>query len=591
MSSTIAKPVMASQARAVDPQMQLPARPLWPRGWVPVWHSRECLVVLGGPQPVTLRGKAVATVLPALLPLLDGRRSSAELASALPQFGARAVHQVLSLLFLRGLLVQGEERPLAAASGGPLAEAADWAERHLDVTRVHRSVGAAMGSLQSARLLLLADSPAVFEILTTLAAQGLGAVELVSPDPALLEQALPIASAHFELITHHDQFDSFLTRAASEGLRCDAAAVVLREPDHERVRRLSEHAFGQRILYAVLGEHQLSIGPGLERGDAACMDCAVHSGALEPRSHGPFDACQQAWAAQRCAQRLLELLTRLTPVLSLNQVEWLDAAELRFHSRPVLRQFSCPHCGAGRGGQAGVALGGQGRAPLPWLYHSQTQHEAAQMLPKGHQEHYSSKNRKAAAGGYKVYRSCPAVALDALAPGSEIAALSELVRLALSKREEPGPDGQPVMKRLSPSGGSMTSQNLYLLSAGDELAPGVHAYDPRGRWQRISTAVPALDSLHLGTEHPGEVPTHVLLLSTAHARLESKYRSVAYRYAWYDSGVLLASLQFLAQAMGYELRVSADFNDDAATALIGTPMSNEFVTAVVTLYRREVRCS
>lgn len=127
--------------------------------WYRLVEGEESLVLEHGGRAVVLEGAAVARLLPALLPLLDGTRTVAEVASTLGAGAAPAVEHALRVLHERRLLVDGppperDGEPRAAADQLAAAGGADPAAvaRRL-ATATAAVVGAATTAAEVARLL------------------------------------------------------------------------------------------------------------------------------------------------------------------------------------------------------------------------------------------------------------------------------------------------------------------------------------------------------------------------------------------------------------------------------------------------------
>ncbi|NHZ79385.1 hypothetical protein F2P44_08860 [Massilia sp. CCM 8695] len=579
--------LVSLSAEPSDPQMRLPMHPKLVAGVQPVWHSRECLIMVGGPTTITLRGKAVSVVLPSLLPLLDGTRTLAQIGEQMRGIGARAVQQALMLLFMRGLLV-GEPVPCTDPLQLELERDARWRrllntyERYLDETRVCQSAGAVLAAMRRGKLLLISDSGYAITVLKALKELGLGCATLLTPHADLVEQATALSDASWDLKVQQQPLDALLAANDEHDAVC---AFISAEPAVERALALGDALHGQRLLYAVLGERELRIGPCVDVPSSACLHCAKASGTFERGNDRHYGALELELGAERVAHKLLQLFTHVVAIDSIERSETLDSDTLVFTAQPVFRQFGCSHCAplsASWPERPGLDLGGARLAPLPWFYHRSSQHAAYAMAPKGHQVHYASKNKQASAGGYKIYRSRPSTALAELDKQSpRFAQLSQLLGSAVGRRVWQAGPNLSFALRLTPSGGNMSSQNVYVLSY-EEHTRGCYYFNPRGYWQRLADHAPALTQLGLLCD--GDLqPRFALLLTCSHARLESKYNNAAYRYAFYDAGTLVASLQALAPQHEFICHTSAHFDDDAVAALFGGLQTNEFATAVVVL--------
>jgi bacteriocin biosynthesis cyclodehydratase domain-containing protein len=86
--------------------MRTPERPLLKPWYRLAWSDTACLLEYGG-SAISLEGAAARRLLPALLPLLDGRRTVAEIEATLGVAVAPAVEQVLAGLARAGALTEG----------------------------------------------------------------------------------------------------------------------------------------------------------------------------------------------------------------------------------------------------------------------------------------------------------------------------------------------------------------------------------------------------------------------------------------------------------------------------------------------------
>lgn len=164
--------------------------------WWRVVRSGERLLFEHAGRIVELRGRAVQTLLPALLPLLDGTHAPADIVDRLGQSIAPSVRKALSLLDERGLLIEGPDvkedavsRYVAAVCPGTAVSAA-----HERLTRSRVEVwGTSACAAELARLLASAGAVAMRSDAPAPAAAG---VDLIVAAPAPEEvDALPVVNA------------------------------------------------------------------------------------------------------------------------------------------------------------------------------------------------------------------------------------------------------------------------------------------------------------------------------------------------------------------------------------------------------------
>jgi bacteriocin biosynthesis cyclodehydratase domain-containing protein len=300
------------------------------------WHriAADCgriLVEYGG-EAVAFEGRAAQALLPALLPLLDGRTTVDEIVAALGHGTRPAVERALSLLAEAAMLTEGPPfdaalpRPCAAAA---LLHAAGNPPLSPDRTRT---------ALQRASVRVAGSSHAAAETARALRLSGIGDVRLVDwSDPA--PDALTVAAP---------------TRRELGGLPAWNAAAV--ESGAEWLQILPFNgAF-------------MAIGPLYVPGETSCYECYRRRRAanvdypdlfwtLERSPRGPEDAPALAAAAAGIATTLSLrwLLTRdgfsAGVMLALELRQFLTVT-----AHVVYRVPRCPACtGADR-----VAK------PLPW---------------------------------------------------------------------------------------------------------------------------------------------------------------------------------------------------------------------------------
>jgi bacteriocin biosynthesis cyclodehydratase domain-containing protein len=165
---------------------RVPARPALAPWCRLAEDGRRVLVEQGG-TVVTLEGRAAIALLPRLLPLLDGTRTTAEIAAAFGQAAAPAVSKALSLLAGNGLLVEG---PLAPTDVDACTETATFAACVTGAT----TQAAARERLAAARVAVLGSGAAGKEIRRLQRQSGVGRVDLLPADSTPPEVSLVVAA-------------------------------------------------------------------------------------------------------------------------------------------------------------------------------------------------------------------------------------------------------------------------------------------------------------------------------------------------------------------------------------------------------------
>jgi bacteriocin biosynthesis cyclodehydratase domain-containing protein len=164
----------------------VPARPaLAP--WCRLVEDGQRVLVEHGGTVVTLEGRAATALLPRLLPLLDGTRTSTEISEALGQAAGPAVSKALSLLAGNGLLVEG---PLVPTDADARTVTATFA-----ACVTGRSTQAAARERLAVARVAVVGSGAVAKAIRRLQRQsGVGWVHAFSADSTPPEASLVVAA-------------------------------------------------------------------------------------------------------------------------------------------------------------------------------------------------------------------------------------------------------------------------------------------------------------------------------------------------------------------------------------------------------------
>jgi len=294
--------------------------------WYRVVGDGDRLLLEHGQAVVVLEGAAVGTLLPALLPLLDGTRTVEDLVARLGPAVRPAVEHALATLEANGLLVEGPDAAgagreaaaaLAAAFGLPPAVAA--ARLRAGTVGI---VGGGVEGVEAARLLH---------------ACGVGEVRRLSWRAVGVVDLALVAPAPDEL----DRLPAFNRRALGRELRW-----------------LLVRPFDGRLA---------AVGPLVVPGQTACYEClllrrgancgygeelaALESAPLAARA----DAAFAAMAAALAAHVALRWLGGRDPALPGLLLALEARPALRLGEHAVLRVPRCPACSAV-----------DRAAPLPW---------------------------------------------------------------------------------------------------------------------------------------------------------------------------------------------------------------------------------
>jgi bacteriocin biosynthesis cyclodehydratase domain-containing protein len=305
---------------------EIPERPLF-APWYRLVENDDRLLLEHGQVVVVLEGAAVRTLLPALLPLLDGTRGCEELVAQLGVAVRPAVELALETLAAHGLLAEGPDvsSGLRAVSHG-IASAFALAP------------AVAAERLTAASVEIVGSSPAGAEIARLLRVSGVGAVSDGRWNAISQADFVVVAPAADEV----DELDSWNVAA-------------------------NEHGWCWLPVLPYDGRFA-AIGPLVVPGESSCYECLLRRRAANleygahlheieraptaARADPAFDALVAAFAAHLALRWLGGRDGSLPGVLY--AVESRPAPALGAH--PVLRVPRCPVCSPVE----------RFAAPLPW---------------------------------------------------------------------------------------------------------------------------------------------------------------------------------------------------------------------------------
>jgi SagB-type dehydrogenase family enzyme len=532
------------RAFATDRDLFLPARLRLIPEMVVVEYGTDGLLFSGGEQLEVIRGKSARTLLMRALPLLDGSRTLEEIAGSEPGLSRKTLHDIVSLLFSRGLLED------AAPEGDEeiaYPELGSYAGRFVDVTRSNRNRQEALARLE-------ASSVAV------LGAEGL-------------------AAAFVEQLREHGIGQVKLARKLRNAAKADLA-VVISTGDLKDVERLVREVSQAcpRVLLLRFGSAEAHIGPMFHAGATSCPACFFRT---HPHPEGVPESALAAYWSGIGSLQVFHTLAKLAPSRTQREFRVLridEAGEMRQESYASVRRPGCAECGIPHS-----PLAQDDQRLLAWIYHCATSFPSREMLsPRDHQSHYSVANLQLAREEKPSLGDVLAVRLPEALPLSsalridgegavvrrplDLAGLATLLRNAAGEAMENG-----VARRVAPTGGNLGSVDLWVAAGRvDGLNSGIYRY--HGTRHRLEWVGALCGELPESAGSP-----ECFIIGTGDlARCAQKYQNFAYRLIYYDSGVALAHLYAVAANLGIAVAEQGDLDDLALAELLGIPARWEF---------------
>jgi bacteriocin biosynthesis cyclodehydratase domain-containing protein len=216
----------------------VPERPLL-APWYRLVGDGDRLLLEHGQSVVVLEGGAVRVLLPALLPILDGTRTLADLSARLGIAARPAIELALELLAAHGLLVEGPDAPRELRTAA-----------HAVAAPYGMAPAVAAGRLAGATVAVVGASPAGVEIARLLHSAGIGDVRRLPwrGNGAVRNGAVDLA---------------VVAPAADEG---DALPGWNRLALDRKIRWLAVRPYDGRLA---------SVGPLVVPGESCCHECLL----------------------------------------------------------------------------------------------------------------------------------------------------------------------------------------------------------------------------------------------------------------------------------------------------------------------------
>lgn len=524
-------------AARFDPQLRIPLRPRLRRGLL-VSREADQLVVTGPPKKQLFRGRSATDLLPALLALLDGSRTHAELAGELGR-PEEVVFKTLSLLWTCGIVEEGPPEGAEPQVSGIDDHLADYLSRVGSATEANACWEQAAVRLRSAEVEIFGD-PGLATLLHD---------ELTGSIPV----TLGTGSTPTERTTLVVWADTEISGAGTD--------------------TLAEYCWekGIPLLRLRVRGRRAALGPLVDPRTTPCLNCLSTDDEDDDRTTAAAD---HGLAAALFARDLFAAVSRTTPTPLPMRWRLVDLETLGQSDTSAATRPGCPRCSVAEG-------------PVVERVAPATRFEASVAMPpkefadlKAHQMHYKPSNL-ALQRLSRTWPVAPAVELlppehDRLNQRWPVAQPGpDTLSLLLSVTAGIKADGAEKVARWTASGGNIGSVTAYAVVRDvPGFAPGIYGYVAAGhRLARLSSQVDGV---------PGNQPLS-LVLTGDFPKVARKYSAFALRIVLLDSGCAQATAREAAHALGISFALRPRWDDDTVAAALGINPDTEPITAVIDL--------
>jgi SagB-type dehydrogenase family enzyme len=563
-----------------DPK-QLPSLPRLPPELHVSWFNAETVYIYGSVNEVRFQGRQVVKVLAIVLPLLRGRHSVAELTELAQPVPAKLVLNVLRELNSKGLLEECEVNYL----GLDMQEA----RRYPDQVKIFGRL-LSLSSLNRNR----------FEVWSKLNKSCITVVGSSCLTPVFISMLRNYGVIN---IRSHDKVATALADIA------DSDWIVCLQDKFQRDDLLEVNALaiksGLALSVAVFDPQRSFSIPSITAGQSACYRCAEIF--LGTTATPQVDERMSKWTSMETLSNMcisgLNLLTglvfdNLTNTICFPSVE-PDAARKPFFQLP--RCDACGNPDHGRGLDM-ISVAPDHQENFAVLIHRNSHFLPREYSNKAYMEGFSKEKLDFVDMSYKRYVNHESI--DVSVPGapesfncayaetslpSPMLLDGEDLRIKYLLKYAAGsvPESKSYFKMVTPSGGSLRSQTLYVVNDGIPGLPlGLSYYSWKGILQPIDAST-RTEHLYPICGLKKAIPgcQFAIIHNANHGRLENKYKKGnALSYSFLDYGAMLTTMATVSESLHYDMLNVVEFADDALMDLVGNHTTTEIPLGVSFLF-------
>jgi SagB-type dehydrogenase family enzyme len=562
-------------------------RPHFARTFVVV-PFEEGLLVDGASGLQILQGKAMGSVLPDLIELMDGVRTTAEIQAALMTIPPEDVQAAISTLSECGLI---EDGGCETAPDGWNAETFSYLQRYVGASSDCPNAQEAYAELQDREALVVASPEAQLQadlLASLLRKTGVKSVARVS------RTEFPWDAPTLESKPSPSGLTPLIVSVAAEPLD-DEWHLKLDDWCHERRRPW---------LRVMLRDSDggLELGPYFHRGGGPCFRCSfpqLRSLTASPprRVSSPIAFHLQIGMV---AVEITYLSTRIGSTSKTGEIRRYDGDLQLVGSSRCVFVPGCARC-----------------RPAPGAPHAHS--EAKIDTAVVFEDYIGRRSRDDSIVGYKNtvgggrarnyfperrMRNCPAVKLNRELPrlGSPVLDMrpangpASIGALTLDNVGSlllmtAGVRRQSIrsVKRWGATGGNLGSVELFLMANRVEgLKPGTYFYEAADHAlslvERRREQIPLDDFMRrVQANWSGDIPDAIVIFTGAFHRLREKYSAFGYRLAHMDSGVGVSQMRLLASALKIPCHPMRRWPDDLIEDFLNLEPLDEIPTGVLPL--------
>ena len=548
------------------------------------------LIVDGTHQLHVLKGQGISRVLPQLMTLMDGKRTTKELERCLPDIPVEELHEVLVVLFRWGVI---EDMSGAEDYVCPESETLGFVRRYLNSTGANRNGSQAYRRLCSTAVAIVTDnqcSEASHELRELLNSAGIANVSVLTRDAFALRTHAAVALPWGLLVS---------------------IGVEGEEVDYEELDRVCLDS-GLPWLRAVIStdDGHADIGPLFSSLQNSCYQCfrRMHSARSEMGSRPTLDLTRSRlfiWIGL-LATEVIYIGSQIGSLLSDRGCMRFDISNWESkllhctaipdctRCQPLGKTLSAPSSTVDKANLTHTAYVYEDYiSRLPGRRASRIKDEQqAALVERLSREAKSMPNSPAYSfpvGPFSNEDFNESYGEDSSSDGGETPAHQLAFLLKMSAGILPNRAG--TIRRWTPTAGNLGSVEIFVVARNIRgLSKGIYLYQPHDHslarfQQRAGTVdIEAFMGRAIATDRATH-PDALIVFTGAYHRLHQKYKEFSYKLLYLDAGAATSQFQFTAAGLGLNAYSCRYWADDFLEAHLNLEHFQEQCTSVVALVR------
>lgn len=512
-----------------------------------------------------IKGKAVATLLPKLLPLLDGSRTIEEIANIIIDYSSFQIYQALVLLYTQGLLEDAfvdKEIDIESFDETTLA----FMRRYCDTTRINRSGAEAMSNLLIKEVGVITSEKLTINTLF----QNMNKIGIdICRD-----------NSNYKDLSFIEGKSLIICIEKSENL------------DIDTLRSINDICAQKNVPWLLgLVNEEVADLIYIENKETPCFNCLDTLNKFQKHKlfNGKTSEDKLRFWTHIVLEEAVYYLSKIIPnriTNSLVNFDFRNFSKINEHY-PFVPGCSCKPI---KGNKPEINLN------KAFIYENAVAFPSAHLSnPKSHQNHFKISNMELSRDfkSFKNALKTPLVDFNSISGSKEYNLnlnvkslkhklnLRDLSSILLSGSGIKNMKEQGTVKRWSPTGGNLGSTELYILIRDCEgLESGIYFYEAASHSLALLQSIEesSMEELLREIITIDFLPSLVVVTASNFARVQQKYGAFSIRILYLDAGVASTTMVEVAKVLGHETLIENQFNYNKLENILNLHSSQDIIS-------------